>query len=94
VKDQKELLAMLRYYKVRYPEVWLHRSIALINHNEEVEVRHELIVQRQNLRKRMDYNREIVVDGARKEIEDLAKTYPIYAGEILDQVARFRGVSI
>jgi len=93
-EDQKELLAMLRYYKVRYPEVWLHRSIALINHNEEVEVRHELIVQRQNLRKRMDYNREIVVDGARKEIEDLAKTYPIYAGEILDQVARFRGVSI
>jgi hypothetical protein len=42
----------------------------------------------------MDYNREMVIGGARKEIEDLARTYPRYASEILDQVARFQGVEL
>jgi hypothetical protein len=92
--DQKELIAMLRMAGIKNPEVWLHQAIALINHNEEVEVRHALIVQRQNLRKRMDYNREMVVGGARSEIEDLARSYPNYSVEILDQVARFRGVTV
>jgi hypothetical protein len=85
---------MLRMAGIKNPEVWLHQAIALINHNEEVEVRHALIVQRQNLRKRMDYNREMVVGGARSEIEDLARSYPNYSVEILDQVARFRGVTV
>lgn len=92
--DQKELMNMLRKYEIETPEIWLHQTIALINHNEEVEVRHALIVQRQSLRKRMDYNREIVVDGARNEIEDLARTYPPYANEILEQVAKYRGVTL
>ncbi len=92
--DQRELLRALRNAQVRTPEIWLHQPEALINHNEEVEVRHNLIVQRQSLRKRMDYNREMVIGGARKEIEDLARTYPRYANEILDQVARFQGVEL
>ena len=92
--DQRELLRALRNAQVRTPEIWLHQPEALINHNEEVEVRHNLIVQRQSLRKRMDYNREMVIGGARKEIEDLARSYPRYANEILDQVARFQGVEL
>lgn len=92
--DQRELLRALRNSQIRTPEIWLHQPEALINHNEEVEVRHNLIVQRQSLRKRMDYNREMVIGGARKEIEDLARTYPRYASEILDQVARFQGVEL
>ena len=92
--DQRELLRALRNSQIRTPEIWLHQPEALINHNEEVEVRHNLIVQRQSLRKRMDYNREMVIGGARKEIEDLARTYPRYASEILDQVAIFQGVEL
>ncbi|MCR5771693.1 MAG: hypothetical protein K6G87_10765 [Butyrivibrio sp.] len=92
--DQRELLRALRYSQVKSPEIWLHQPEALINHNEEVEVRHNLIVQRQSLRKRMDYNREMVIGGARSEIEDLARSYPRYANEILDQVARFQGVEL
>lgn len=92
--DQRELLRALRNSQIKTPEIWLHQPEALINHNEEVEVRHNLIVQRQSLRKRMDYNREMVIGGARKEIEDLARSYPRYASEILDQVARFQGVEL
>lgn len=92
--DQRELLRALRDSQIKTPEIWLHQPEALINHNEEVEVRHNLIVQRQSLRKRMDYNREMVIGGARKEIEDLARSYPRYASEILDQVARFQGVEL
>lgn len=92
--DQRQLLRALRFSQVKTPEIWLHQPEALINHNEEVEVRHNLIVQRQTLRKRMDYNREIVIGGARNEIEDLARSYPRYANEILDQVARFKGVEL
>ncbi|WP_026507571.1 hypothetical protein [Butyrivibrio sp. MC2013] len=92
--DQRELLGLLRLAGVSTPEIWLHQAAALIDHNEEVEVRHALIVRRQNLRKRMDYNREVVIAGARNEVEDLARSYPLYANEILDQVARFRGVRL
>lgn len=88
--NQQELLFMLRSYNISDPDIWLHQTSSLISHNEEVETRHSLIVRRQSLRKRMDYNREIVIENARKEISDLASLYPQYAGEILDQVNRFQ----
>ena len=61
---------------------------ALINRNELVEMRHELIVRRQTLRKQMEYNNE-VADNARNEIMDVARTYPEYAEEIAEMVNKF-----
>ena len=87
--NQKDLVYMLRHYRVRDPEIWIHQPQALLDHNEEVEIRHSLNVQRQSLRKRMEYNRDIVAGNAKSEVEDMARQYPEYAQEILDMVSRY-----
>ena len=87
--NQKDLIYLLRHFRVRDPEVWIHQPEALVNHNEEVEIRHSLNVQRQSLRKRMEYNRDIVAGNAKLEIEDMARQYPKYTQEILDMVSRY-----
>ncbi|MBE5825125.1 MAG: hypothetical protein E7307_00670 [Butyrivibrio sp.] len=87
--NEKDLVYMLRHFRVRDPEIWIHQAEALVNHNEEVEIRHSLNVQRQSLRKRMEYNRDVVAGNAKREIEDTARQYPKYTQEILDMVSRY-----
>ncbi|WP_022777894.1 hypothetical protein [Butyrivibrio sp. AE3009] len=87
--NQKDLVYMLRHYRVKDPDIWLRQVEALLDHNEEVEIRHSLNVQRSNLRKRMEYNRDIVAGNAKSEIEDMARQYPEYTQEILDMVSRY-----
>ena len=53
-----------------------------------VEIRHELILRRQALRKQMDYNHD-VSDTARKEIMDIAERYPEYASEVREMVEHY-----
>ncbi len=87
--NQRELVFTLRKYRIKDPEIWVHQAIALVNYNEEVEIRHALIVQRQSLRKQMDYNRDVVAENAKNEVEDLVKEYPVYRQEILDMVSKY-----
>lgn len=87
--NQKDLVFMLRHYRVKDPDIWLHQIEALLDHNEEVEIRHYLNTQRSKLRKRMEYNRDIVAGNAKREIEDMAQQYPEYTQEILDMVSRY-----
>lgn len=87
--NQKDLIYILRHFRVRDPEIWIHQPEALIDHNEEVEIRHSLNVRRQSLRKRMEYNRDVVAGNAKSEIEDMARQYPKYTQEILDMVSRY-----
>lgn len=87
--NQKDLIYMLRHFRVKDPDIWIHQAEALLDHNEEVEIRHNLNVQRQSLRKRMEYNRDIVAGNAKAEIEDMARQYPKYTQEILDMVSRY-----
>ncbi len=87
--NQKDLVYMLRHYRVKDPDIWVHQVEALLNHNEEVEIRHSLNVRRQSLRKRMEYNKDIVAGNAKLEIEDMARQYPMYTQEILDMVSRY-----
>ena len=54
-----------------------------------VEIRHNLFLRRQSLRRRMDYNREVVAAKAKEEIKDLANSYPKYAREIMDMVDEY-----
>ncbi len=87
-KYEEELLEFLKRFNLKYPQRWLNQTAAILEHREMVEIRHELIVRRQALRKRMDYNKDIAA-GAKDEIMDLAKTYPQYAGEIQRMVERY-----
>jgi len=84
----KMLCEQLSRYRVRYPERFTSRVEALLNHNELVEMRHELIIRRQALRKQLDYNKEII-RSAKAEITDVAIAYPEYAEEILEKVTDY-----
>ena len=87
--NQKDLIYMLRHFRVRDPEICIHQAEALLSHNEEVEIRHSLNVRRQSLRKRMEYNKDIVAGNSKNEVEDMARQYPEYAQEILDMVSKY-----
>ena len=87
--NQKQLLALLRRLRINDPEIWLHQLSAIFNQEDAEKLRHDLVVQRQSLRKRMDYNRDVVAGNAKAEIELLAKEYPDYTQEILDMVSRY-----
>lgn len=84
----KMLCEQLMRYRVRYPERFMARVESLINRKELVEMRHELIIRRQTLRKQMDYNREII-KRAKEEIMDVAYAYPEYAAEITGKVGNY-----
>ncbi len=86
---QKDLLHELRRYQVKDPMVWLHQIPALLDKKEMVEIRHNLIIRRQSLRRRMDYNKEVIAGKAQAEIKDLVEKYPRYAREILDIVDEY-----
>lgn len=87
--NQQELLKILRRYNVNDPAIWLHQTEAILEHKEMVEIRHNLIIRRQSLRRRMDYNKEVAAGGAQKEIKELANRYPQYAREILEMVEKY-----
>ena len=88
-KNEKELLRILRRYNLYDPDIWLDQTKAITDHNEMVEIRHNLFLRRQSLRRRMDYNREVVASKAKEEISDLAHTYPKYAPEIMEMLDEY-----
>lgn len=79
---QRELLNILKCYQVKDPAIWLHQTAALLDNKEMVEIRHGLIIRRQSLRKRIDYNREMIIEKTKGEMKELAHSYPQYADEI------------
>lgn len=87
--NQQELLQMLKRYQVKDPAIWLHQTEAILDSKEMVEIRHNLIIRRQSLRRRMDYNKEVVAGGSQKEIKELVEQYPQYAKEIMATVEEY-----
>lgn len=87
--NEKELLQILKRYQIKDPAVWLHQTEAILDHKEMVEIRHNLIIRRQSLRRRMDYNREVVAGGSQQEIKELVEKYPQYAKEIMTAVEEY-----
>lgn len=84
----KLLIRFLRQYRIKDPNIWIHQAVALIDHKEMVEIRHNLILRRQKLRKQLDYNKEIA-KAAQTEVKDLVTEYPAYAREILARVSEY-----
>lgn len=87
--NQQELLKILKRYNINDPAIWLHQTEAILEHKEMVEIRHNLIIRRQSLRRRMDYNKEVAAGGAQKEIKEVVNQYPQYAREILEMVEKY-----
>lgn len=82
----QELLNILKCYQVKDPAIWLHQTEALLDNKEMVEIRHNLIIRRQSLRRRMDYNKEMIIHKTENEIKELVEKYPQYAEEIAGMV--------
>jgi len=85
---QKQLVRRMKNYRINTPERWTGQPDALLDKREMVELRHELILRRQALRKQMDYNNG-VAEKAKGEVVDIAKKYPAYASEIYEMADRF-----
>lgn len=81
-------LEELKRLRIRVPGIWLHQVEALIEPKEMVEIRHGLITRRQAMRKRIEYN----VDNrnqAKEEVNEIVKSYPKYAKEILEIISEY-----
>lgn len=86
--SQAALIKVLRKCKIQDPNVWIHQAEALYNGKEMVEIRHNLIIRRQKLRKQMEYNAKIAQD-AQDEVKDMVQKYPEYAQRILNMVSEY-----
>ena len=84
----EKLHVLLKRYRVHYPDRLTSRPIVFVEKGEMVEMRHELIIRRQSLRKQMDYNTQ-VVEKVKDEIMDIAHSFPQYAEEIAGMVDRY-----
>lgn len=85
---KEEIVKLLKRYRLHDPLIWTCQTEAIIDPREMVEVRHNLITRRQNLRKQMEYNRELAAN-AQNEIKELANIYPAYASEIAQMVEMY-----
>ena len=88
---QKQLQGRMSNYHINDPDRWVNQPDALLDKREMVEIRHELILRRQALRKQIDYNNGLA-ENSRKEIMDIVKRYPSYAAEILEMVNQYEDV--
>ena len=85
---RRQLGAKLKNYRIAAPDRWIRQPEALLDKREMVEMRHELILQRQALRRQLDYNNG-VAETARNEIMDIVNRYPAYGPEILEMVDHY-----
>jgi len=84
----KELLKILRNYQLSDPRLWLRCPLALYDHKEMVEIRHEHIIRRQKLRAQMDYNKRMAKEGE-KELRSFIAEYPQYSKEAIQMMDRY-----
>ncbi len=83
-----ELLLSLKEQHIMDPSVYVFQPSLLIDDEEMTEYRHNLIIQRQSLKKGMEFN-IYNLEQSKGEIENLVKDYPQYAREILAIVGQY-----
>lgn len=85
---RRELYQLLKHYHINDPSKWVYEPRVITDANELENARKNMIVQRQRLKKGIDF--EIFnLEGAKAEIESLIKDYPQYGKEILGIVSQY-----
>ena len=79
---RKELMAILRNYKLNDPAMFIYQPSILTEEEVRTDVRRSLILRRKKLKKGMDFN-QYSLETSKKEIEDLIREYPKFSMEIL-----------
>ena len=77
----KKLVTLLEEYRLYDAKVWVDQPFALVNSGEMSEMKHNLLVRRQKLRARIQYNAN-VVETERAQIDRLMALHPEYEDEI------------
>lgn len=83
-----ELYQMLKHYHINDPTVWVYQPGALVYDDEAKDIRKQLIVQRQRLKKGIDFEM-YNLETAKKELEGLVREYPKYAEDIISIVGEY-----
>ncbi len=89
-----KLVRLLKRYRLYDANVWVNQSSALIDKKEMVEVKHNLIVRRQKLRSRIEYNADNI-RNKRAEVDRLLKKEHIDTQEIrqiIDSIDQLKAV--
>ncbi len=85
---RSELYQMLKHYHINDPSVWVYQPGVLVYDDEAKDIRKQLIVQRQRLKKGIDFEM-YNLDTAKKELEGLVREYPKYAEDIIAIVGEY-----
>lgn len=84
----KDFVKMLSGYRIRDPHIWIKQPEAFVIKGEMVEIRHNLIAQRQQLRKQMEYNQNLAGE-AREELVALTQEFPKAKPQVMKIVEQF-----
>lgn len=76
-----KLVRLLDEYRLYDARAWAEQPIVLVNPGEMSEMKHNLLVRRQKLRARIQYNSD-VVEQERAKIDQLMALHPEYEEEI------------
>lgn len=87
---QNFIFNKLAGYQIRYPKRLSVMPECILDHREQVEQRHSLILRRQALRKQVEYNRKIT-EEIKAEILLIESQYPAYKREIDEMVHKYCG---
>jgi hypothetical protein len=85
---RRELYMLLKHYHINDPSVWVYQPGVLVYDEEAKDVRKQLIVQRQRLKKGIDFEM-YNLETAKKELEALVREYPKYANDIIEIVGEY-----
>lgn len=85
---RSELYQMLKHYHINDPSVWVYQPGVLVYDDEAKDIRKQLIVQRQRLKKGIDFEM-FNLETAKKEIESLIREYPKYGKDIVAVVESY-----
>lgn len=78
----KRLVRMLSEYRLYDAKVWIPQAVALVNHNEMVEITHRLNERRQKIRGRIEKSVEII----KGHISDIEQLTPDLSPEVAARV--------
>ena len=85
---RSDLYRILKHYHINDPSVWVYQPGVLVYDDEAKDIRKQLIVQRQRLKKGIDFEM-YNLETAKKELEGLVREYPKYADDIIGIVGEY-----
>ncbi len=80
--SRSELYQILKHYHISDPTEWVYQPVVLVDDAELKDVKKALVVQRQRLKKGIDFEM-FNLESAKKEIQSLVREYPKYAKEVM-----------